>query len=104
MSICLATKGMICPAPLIIPARTPFSPILRFDVELVLDKPIGLFVEDLDTLAAPKVFRVEDLSVTMSTPKGFFVENGDNLDRPRGFTVTDDTFVSTPVGFAVEDI
>lgn len=105
MSICLATKGMICPAPLIIPQRTPFSPILDFDVELILERPLSLSVENLDTLDKPKVFRVEDLTPTVASPVGFAVEEeGDELNIPAGFSVSDESFVATPQGFALEDV
>lgn len=104
MSICLATKGMICPAPLIIPQRNPYSPILDFDVELILEKPLGLAVQNLDTLDKPKVFRVEDLTPTVSVPIGFTVEGDDELSIPSGFNVSDESFVATPTGFALEDV
>lgn len=104
MTICLATKGMICPAPLIIPQRNPYSPILDFDVELILEKPIGLFVENLDTLDKPKIFRVEDLTATLSTPIGFMVEGDEELSIPAGFDVSDESFVAIPQGFALEEV
>lgn len=103
MSICLATKGMICPAPLIIPQRTPFSPILDFDVELILEKPLSLSVLNLDTLGKPAMFRVEDLSPTVNAPVGFAVEGNDGLAIPAGFNVSDESFVAIPKGFALED-
>ena len=104
MSICLATKGMICPAPLIIPQRNPFTPILDFDVELVLDKPIGLYAQNLDVLDKPNIFRVEEIQDLVDKPKGFMVEGDEEMSTPSGLQVTDEEFVSAPTGFAVEEL
>lgn len=104
MSICLATKGVICPAPLIIPQRTPYSPILKFDVALILDKPVGLLVENSGMISKPKIFRVTDSAVFISRPKGFEVEGEEPISIPSGFRVSDEDYVSAPSGFAVEDI
>jgi hypothetical protein len=104
MTIALATKGVICPpATLVVPPNT-FSPILKFDVELVLDKPGGFLIEDTDPLASPMGFLVEDTSVIVSTPKGFFVEGDANPNKPAGLEVVDTDFVTPPRGFSVEDI
>ena len=104
MSICLATKGVICPAPLIIPQRNPYSPILDFDVYLILEKPLSLSVEDLDALNKPSIFRVTDLAETVGVPVGFTVTDDEELSIPAGFSVSDESFVATPNGFALEDV
>ena len=104
MSISLATKGVICPSGTRPICPSPFTPILKFDVELVLSKPSGLFVIDLDTLGTPAGFAVEDTSVIVPTPKGFFVEGDAPLGVPSAFDVEDTDFLFPPKGFAVEDI
>jgi hypothetical protein len=104
VTICLATKGVLCqPGAPQFPQNT-FSPILDFDVELVLEKPTSLIVTNLDTLGTPAGFAVEDTSVIVSTPKGFFVEGDDPLNIPSAFDVEDTDFVFPPKGFAVEDV
>jgi len=61
MSISLATKGVICPIAAVELAEPSFSPILDFDVELVLDRPIGLQVINEDFVPTPTGFAVEEI-------------------------------------------
>jgi hypothetical protein len=104
MSVALATKGMICPCiRQTVPGAT-FSPILKFDVALVLEKPLGFIIEATEELAKPSGLMVENIVASVSTPKGFFVEGEAPLGVPSGFDVEDTNFVAAPVGFAVEDI
>jgi len=103
VTICLATKGVLCQHPADV-GRCTFSPILDFDVELILKKPTGLLAICLDIVPTPSSFYVEDTSVIVSTPKGFFVEGVDALGIPMDFHVEDTGFVSSPMGFTVEDV
>ena len=104
MSLCLATKGVLCQHP---PPSTPvscFSPILNFDVELVLKKPLCLLIENTDSLGCPAGFTVDDTSVIVSTPVGLFVEGEETIGIPSAFDVEDTSTLAHPVGFSVEDI
>ena len=103
MSICLATKGVLCPVPLT-PTPPTFSPILGFGVELVLAKPKCVSTTRVVELVTPVLFRVENVVDSLDAPKGFFVEGDIAPSAPSGFNVEDETFVSAPMGFAVEDI
>ena len=102
MTICLATKGVLCQPHATL--KSAFSPILAFDVELVLGRPTGLLITDLGTLRTPVGFAVRDTSVIVSPPKGFFVEGDAALGVPSAFDVEDTNFLASPKGFAVEDI
>lgn len=105
MSISLATKGVICPKVGTLPTPEPgFVPIFRFDVELLLDKPLGLAIESIEELAQPSSFMVQEVVDDLSAPKGFFIEADQAPSGPSSFMAEDLDFVSAPMGFAVEDI
>lgn len=104
MTIAMATKGVICPPAMVQLPQPSYSPILKFDVELVLSTPSGLLLETIGTLMTPAGFGVESIIEYVSSPMGLFIESDSIPGVPSSFTVVDTDYVRAPTGFEVEDV
>lgn len=104
MTLCLATKGVLCGRGSQLTPPNPFCPILKFDVELLLNKPSGFIAEASVDVESPSGFSVMDILAKVDTPKGLFIEGGQPPGVPSAFDVEDTDLLHTPMGFAVENI
>ncbi len=102
MTLCLATKGVLCGRGSQLTPPNPFCPILKFDVELLLGRPGGFEVSGSVVPRSPSGFSVDSVLATMPMPRGFQVEGKVVIGTPMSLSV-EERKVQAPHGLIVED-
>lgn len=100
----MVVKGVICYR---CPETPPtFTLILDLKVNLVLEKPKGVMVEDVSQVVGmPKGFEAINIPDAVAVPQVLIIEETEQPPAtPIGLHLEDTDYVAIPNGFIVEDI